>query len=102
MCFSEAYDGKLNGSGGYVLAMKALFAVVVDTVALEGRAGKVSFVQRGEEIGKIKTKKGKVIYESGLNHAKREPSHHTLHGHIHEVRVGLRGMMQCPNILGSC
>lgn len=34
-------------------------------------------------------------------HKERTSSHHTLHGNIHEGRVGLQSMMQCPRTPGA-
>lgn len=63
-----------------------------------------TLVKEGEKIGWIKKKNinGGVIYVAGSNHTRSTSSHHTLHGHIHEVRVRLKSMMQCPHILRAC
>lgn len=68
-------------------------------------AGNYTLVKGGEKIGRMKNEEYK--WQSDLwgwlkPLEERTSSHHTLHGHIHEVRGRLKSMMQCPHILRAC
>lgn len=63
-----------------------------------------NLVKEGEKVGKIKKeyKRWSDLCGWPKPHQEKTSSHHTLHGNMHEVRMGLKSMMQCPHILRAC